>query len=63
MGKTSWQVKAKYNAKVYGKLQVDLPKELKEEYRKKCDELGTSLRAQTIQLIEKFLREEKAKEE
>ena len=63
MGETSWQVKARYNAKVYGKLQVDLPKEWKEEYRKKCDELGTSLRAQTIQLIENFLREEKEKTE
>lgn len=58
MGKTSWQVKAKYNAKVYSRLAVDIPKELREKYKEKCDELGVSMRSQTIKLIEKFLQEE-----
>lgn len=36
MGKTSWQVKKKYNGKVYKRIAVDLDKELVDEFKAKC---------------------------
>lgn len=37
MGKTSWQVKKKYNDRVYGRVTAALPKALIAEFKAKCD--------------------------
>ena len=37
---TSWQVKAKYNKKVYKRVVADLPKELVAEWEEKLKEDG-----------------------
>ncbi len=56
MSNTSWQVKAKYNAKAYGTLSVKLPKELVEQFKAKCLNDKVS-QASVIKLaIEKYLK-------
>jgi predicted DNA-binding protein len=55
MGKTSSKVKERYNAKVYDKITVRLPKELVASFKAKCAAEGTS-QAQIIrEAIEAYL--------
>lgn len=55
MSKTSWQVKERYNQKVYGRIYCLLPKDLVAEFKQKCKEQGVS-QAQVIrEAIERFL--------
>lgn len=57
MSKTSWQVKEKYNKRVYGRIYCLLPKELVTEFKQKCKKQGIS-QAQVIrEAIERFLGE------
>lgn len=55
MGKTSWQVKERYNQKVYGRIYCQLPKELVERFKAKCREVGVSQQGVVRDAIEKFL--------
>lgn len=43
MGKTSWEVKAKYNEKVYDKLTINIPKGEKQEWKERAEKEGKSL--------------------
>ena len=55
MGKTSSEVKERYNSKVYDKITVRLPKELVSAFKAKCAAEGTS-QAQIIrEAIEAYL--------
>lgn len=55
MGKTSWQVKARYNAKHYKRVSVDLPVELVEKFKAKCKEEGISQAKVIREFIEEYL--------
>ncbi len=59
MGATSWQVKAKYNSKVYKNYQCALKKEEYEKIDTKREELGMS-KAEFLKYLfaEKFGKEE-----
>ena len=55
--KTSTQVKARYNQKVYDSISVRVPKDLAAEFREKCAADGIA-QAQIIkQAIEQFLQQ------
>ena len=58
MGKTSWQVKARYNDKVYSRIQVQLDKDLVAKFKDKCDRYEISYSSVIKDAIEKFIREE-----
>ena len=54
---TSWQVKARYNAKMYASVGVQRPKELVARFKEKCAAEGVS-QSQVIRgFIEKYLEE------
>lgn len=55
MGKTRWQVKERYNQKVYGRIYCQLPKELVERFKAKCREIGVSQQSVVRDAIEKFI--------
>ena len=56
MGKTSTEVKDRYNSKVYDKITVRLPKELVAAFKAKCTEENIS-QAQVIrEAIENFIK-------
>ena len=55
MGKTSWQVKQKYNEKVYARIGVQIERDLVERFKKKCAELGISQASVIREAIEEFL--------
>ena len=56
MGKTSWQVKQKYNnEKVYSQIGVQLPKDLVAKFKRKCQELEISQASVIREAIEEFL--------
>jgi predicted DNA-binding protein len=54
---TSWQVKRKYNERVYSKVQAEIPKEIGERFKDKCKEMGISQASVILEAIEKFLEE------
>ena len=57
MGKTSWQVKQKYNQKAYTRIVADVPKELATAFKTKCKEKNIS-QAQIIKkAVENFINE------
>ena len=56
---TSWQVKQRYNDRVYSRIQVQLPKETVDEFKRKCKELDISQASVILNAIEKFLEENK----
>ncbi len=56
---TSWQVKQRYNDRVYSRIQVQLPKETVDEFKRKCKELDISQASVILNAIEKFLDENK----
>lgn len=58
MGKTSWQVKQRYNDKVYARLGFALEKDLVEKFKAKCERYGISQASIVREAIEKFLAEE-----
>lgn len=54
--KTSTEVKARYNKKVYDVISVRVPKDMAEKFKEKCASEGTP-QAQVIkQAIEQFLK-------
>ena len=58
MSKTSWQVKQRYNNKMYKRVNADLPKDLVDAFKTKCKEKGDS-QAQIIKVaIEEYLKGE-----
>ena len=58
MSKTSWQVKQKYNERVYARIGVQLDRELVEKFKEKCERYETSQASVIREAIEKFLAEE-----
>lgn len=56
MGKTSWQVKKRYNEKVYGRIAVDLPKQLVQDFKEKCKAEGISQAEVIRTAIERWLK-------
>lgn len=54
---TSTAVKARYNKKTYDKVSAQLPKELVQEFKKKCVRDGVSQACVLRNAIEKFLNE------
>lgn len=58
MGETSWQVKKRYNQKVYKRISADLPKDLVDDFKKLCKVKDIS-QAQVIkELIEDWMKKE-----
>ena len=55
MGKTSTDVKRRYNDKVYTHINIALPKELAEQFKAECERAGVSQASVIKQAIEKFL--------
>ena len=58
MGKTSNEVKRRYNNKVYARINAELPKELVSEFKDKCKAEGVSQASIIKKAIEKFVKEE-----
>lgn len=56
MGKTSWQVKKKYNDKTYGRISADIPKELAEQFKARCKENGVSIASVIQEAVEDYLQ-------
>lgn len=56
MGKTSWQVKQRYNNKVYGVIAVRLPKDLVKEFKEKCKVENISQAQVVREAVERFLK-------
>ena len=57
MGKTSSEVKERYNNKVYDKITVRLPKKLVAAFKAKCTEDNVSQAQIVKKAIEKFINE------
>ena len=57
MGRTSTEVKNRYNEKAYTAITVRLPKDLAKEFKAKAEAAGISQRQIIIEAVEKFLRE------
>lgn len=55
MGKTSWQVKDKYNRKTYMKLTPQIPRDLYEKFDAKCKSEGISMTEVIRKGMEKFI--------
>lgn len=58
MSKTSWQVKARYNAKAYGNISVRLPKELVDDFKNECASRKVSQAQVFKKAIEDFINKE-----
>lgn len=58
MGKTSTEVKRRYNDKVYSRIGYALPKDLVAQFKEKCEEKGISQASVIRAAIEKFLEDE-----
>ena len=54
---TSWQVKQKYNDRVYGVVRASIPKETAEAFKAKCEQMNISQASVILDAIEKFLQE------
>ena len=55
MGKTSTEVKNRYNEKAYTAITVRLPKDLAKEFKEKAEAAGIPQRQIIIEAVEKFL--------
>lgn len=55
MGKTSWQVKDKYNRRTYTKLTPQIPRDLYEKFDAKCKAEGISMTEVIKRGMEKFI--------
>lgn len=53
---TSTKVKRKYNDRVYGKIQAELPKDIVEQFKEKCKIEGVSQASVLKTSIEAFLK-------
>ncbi len=53
--KTSTEVKARYNQKVYDVLSIRIPKEMAKAFREKCNTAGVAQAQIVKQAIEEFL--------
>lgn len=58
MSKTSWQVKQRYNEKVYAHMGFQLEKDLVLKFKEKCAEYGVSQASVIREAIIHFLEEE-----
>ena len=58
MGKTSWQVKQKYNDKVYSRITVSLDKDLVAKFKAKCERYEISQASVIREAVEKFVNEQ-----
>lgn len=58
MSNTSWQVKARYNAKTYGTVTAKLPKAIVTEFKKQCTDRGISQSQIIRKAIEDFITKE-----
>jgi len=56
-GKTSTEVKRRYNDSVYSKIQCELPKDTVAAFKAKCKETGTSQASVILEAIEKFIEQ------
>ena len=56
---TSWEVKKRYNDRVYGRIGVSLPKEIVDAFKAKCESSGISQASVIQDAIEKFISDEK----
>ena len=54
---TSTDVKRRYNEKVYKQLNTQIPIEMAEQFKEKCDAMGVPQRQVLIEMIEAFLAE------
>lgn len=54
---TSSEVKMRYNKKTYAQINISVRKEIAEEYKAKCNELGVPYSRPLIVAIMKFLDE------
>lgn len=54
MGKTSSAVKNRYNAKVYDRVLLAIPKGLKDEWKARADENGESLTKFVMNAVEAY---------
>lgn len=52
---TSWEVKQRYNDKVYSRVTAQLPKDLVADFKQKCAEEGVSQASVIKSAIEDFL--------
>lgn len=57
MSRTSWQVKKRYNEKVYSRIEFQLEKELVKDFRDKCKKNGISQASVIREAMKKFLSE------
>jgi predicted DNA binding CopG/RHH family protein len=57
MSRTSTESKRKYNERVYTKITVQIPNELAERFKAKCEADGTPQRQVLMELITRFLSE------
>ncbi|MCL2049770.1 MAG: hypothetical protein FWG87_13705 [Defluviitaleaceae bacterium] len=54
---TSWQVKQRYNRKVYTKINADLPKELVATFKLATKQQGVSIASVFRKAMEQFIQE------
>ena len=59
MGKTSWQVKQRYNKKVYGQLATQLPKAFVEQFKEWCKEREVSQASVILTALTEFMKKHK----
>jgi predicted DNA-binding protein len=57
MGKTSTQVKNRWNAEHYSRISVSIPKEDGEKFKEKCQEAGVTQAEILKEAIYKFLED------
>ena len=62
MGKTSSEVKRRYNDKTYSRIVVDLPKEFVADFKQQCKERGDSQASIIKAAIEAYLNTKKEPE-
>ncbi len=56
MGKTSTEVKNRYNDKAYTAITLRLPKDLVAAFKDKCEATGVPQRQVILEAIEEFLK-------
>lgn len=59
MSKTSTDVKRRYNERVYTKITVQIPNDLAERFKAKCERDNVPQRQVLMELIAQFLEEKR----
>lgn len=54
--KTGYTANARYNKRAYGKIVLNVRKEVAEAYRKKCNQMGVPYNLPMREAIENFLK-------